>query len=252
MLFNPAAKRFTFRDLRALAVMTDPALKKQLNASTAAREFAEHVYSQCRQTEEDKRLFGEELAVLKARSDAILKTAYEHVRQELAAEVLYGFGTKPPVTPQSAIDIIPPHYWLFLQLKPETSEAFGHGVHYVGIFFQRKEDVPPETIALVNESRGNASVATPDMPPPVSAGEQPDEDRYIPPYVQLQLDAIKHFSITPAHHTLKKTITGWLEKEAAARGIELSGRMLESLATSIRPPEAQKGGNKKQHEPAEG
>jgi len=256
MLFNPKAERFTLKHLHALAIATRPGLKDQLNDCLKAKEFADYVYSQCRQTEADRRQFGEEVAVLKERSAAIAKIAYEHVRHELlASEAFYGFGTAPPVTPQSVIDIIPSHYWLFLELKTDTSEAFGHGLHYVGVFFQRKQDVPPETITLVKERQNKQPIVTPvtpEAPPPVTAPAAPDAEHYTSPFVQLQLDAIKHFDMDAANPPLKKIVTDWLEREAAARGIELSGRMLESLATSIRPPEAQKGGNKKQHEPAEG
>jgi hypothetical protein len=88
----------------------------------------------------------------------------------------------------------------------------------------------------------------PDVSQP--AAPSSEADYYVSPFVQLQLDALRHFNIDADNPPLKKQITDWLEKEAAARGIELSGRMLESLATSIRPPEAQKGGNKKQTEAA--
>ncbi len=170
---------------------------------------------------------------------------YEHVRQELASETLYGFGTKPPVTPQSVINVIPPHYWLFLTLKPETSEALGHGVHYVGIFFQRKEDVPPETIALLMQLQDAQTAATPtEQSSTEKTTVQSTSDA---PYLQLTMEAAEHFKEKMSDPLLKKYhIMAWLKEKAANQGIELSERMAEAMATAIRPLESQKGGAKPQ------
>jgi len=249
MLFNPKAERLTFNRLRDIAITSKPQLKGQLDECLRSKALEQDVYLQCQKTESDQRAFDGAIKLWDERIEHIDQAAYRAVREELLiTEGIYGFGTPLPVTPQNSIEVIPPNYWLFLETKPEKAEAFGHGLHYVGVFFQRQQDVPPETIALVKERQANQSFSMPNVVPPAANPAQADAS-YISPYVQLQLDAIKHFGIDATNPPLKKTIIDWLETQATEKGIELSGRMLESLATSIRPPEAQKGGNKKQPEP---
>lgn len=248
MLFNPNAERFTFNQLRNMVIRARTDLKERLATCLQEKGFAEEIYLKCQKTESDQRAFDEERKLWDERIERIDQTAYRHIAHDLLLkEQLYGFGTPLPVTPQSAIEVIPPNYWLFLELNPDKSEAHGHGLHYVGVFFQQVQDVPKATVALVKERQSNAAIAMPDNSPPAQASEVAC---YTSPFVQLQIDALKHFDIDPDNPPLKKTVASWLQKEADARGIELSGRMLESLATSIRPLEAQKGGNKKQPEPA--
>jgi hypothetical protein len=247
MLFNPKAERFTFRYLRALAINTRPDLKAQLNECLKTKEFSDHVYSMCRKTESDRQAFGEEVAVLQSKSAAIMKATYEHIRQELlVSEVLYGFGMVPPVTPQSAIEIIPSHCWLSLTLNPDKSEAFGHGLHYVNIFFQRKEDLPPETIALMQERQRDASAVMPEVDKPEAPEQkvQPAAGHYVSSFIELQLDAARHFDIDPANPPYKEAVVEWVSAEATKRGIKISPGNIERMATFIRNPEAQKGGNR--------
>lgn len=246
MLFNPDAERFTFNQLRNMVIRARPDLKERLDTCLQEKGFAEEIYLKCQKTESDQRAFDGEIKLWNERINRVDQTAYRHISHDLLLkEQLYGFGAPLPVTPQSAIEVIPPNYWLFLEMNPDKSEAHGHGLHYVGVFFQQAQDVPKATIALVKQRQSNTSIGKPDASPPAAP---PEVACYTSPFVRLQIDALKHFDIDPDNPPLKKTVTDWLEKEAAARGIELSGRMLESLATSIRPPEAQKGGNKKQTE----
>lgn len=242
MLFNPKAERFTFFQLRTLAINTRDDLKERLDECLREKKFAQELYAQCKKDEHDKQVYESEMKYFDDYLERIEKTAYRQITHHLlATESLYGFGTPLPITPQSAIEVIMPNYWLSFDLNPEKSEAFGHGLHYVGIFFQRQEDVPAETIAFIKDRQNNMSVTVTAeiIPAAVQA------DYYKSPYLELMLDAAKHFDIVAEYVPLKKSITGWLAKEGTARNIHLSERMLELMATAIRPPEAQNGGLKK-------
>jgi hypothetical protein len=242
MLFNPEAERFTLLQLRNIAITMRPDLKERLDECLREKKFAQDMYVQCRKDEYSQEVFTAEMALFEDYIGRIDKTAYRHITHHLLSqEVLYGFGTPLPITPQSAIEVIMPNYWLFLDLDPEKSEATGHGLHYVGIFFQQQENVPVETIALIKERQNNTSIAT----PLVLQAQQPSvDDYYLSPYIQLMLEAAEYFDIDESNPPMKKYITDWLKEQSAKKDIELSERMVEILATAIRPPESQKGGLK--------
>ena len=148
MLFNPKAERLTFNRLRDIAIISKPQLKGQLDECLRSKALEQDAYLQCQKTEIDQRAFDGAIKLWDERIEKIDQAAYRAIREELLiTENIYGFGTPLPVTPQSPIEVIPPNYWLFLETKPEKAEASGHGLHYVGVFFQRQKDVPPETIA---------------------------------------------------------------------------------------------------------
>lgn len=242
MLFNPKAERLTLLQLRNMAINTREDLRERLNECLREKRFAKDMYVQCRKDDHDQQVFASEMKYLDDYVEQIDKTAYRQITHHLlATESLYGFGTPLPITPLSAIEVIMPNYWLSFDLNPEKSEAFGHGLHYVGIFFQRQEDVPAETIALIKDRQNITFIsASNEVPPPISQA-----DYYKSPYLKLMLDAAAHFDIVGEYVPLKKVIIGWFETEAASRNIHLSERMLELMATAIRPPEAQNGGLKK-------
>lgn len=238
MLFNPQAERFTLIQLRNIAITMRPDLKERLDECLREKKFSQDMYAQCRKLEHDEQVFAAEMEAFEDYTNRIDKTAYRHITHHLLSqEVLYGFGTPLPITPQSAIEVIMPNYWLSLELDPEKSEAVGHGLHYVGIFFQRKEDVPAETIALIKERQNNTAITAPLTPLP-----PPTQDYYFSPYIQLMLEAAEYFDIDETNPPMKKYITDWLKEQSAKKNIELSERMVEILATAIRPPESQKGG----------
>ncbi len=246
MLFNPQATRFTLIQLRNMAINTHSNLKERLDECLREKRFAQDLYVQCRKDEHDQQVFAAEMKALDDYANRIDQAAYRQITHHiLAQESLYGFGTPLPITPQSTIEVILPSYWLFLDLDPEKSEASGHGLHYVGVFFQRKEDVPPSTIALVKERQSNTSVV---MTQPVSQPETQESDEapfYIAPYLQMMLDAAKHFNRQIFDPHLKKPdIMAWFNERAASEGLKLSERMVEAMATCIRPIESQKGGLK--------
>ena len=244
MLFNPGAERLTFNRLRNIAITSKPQLKGQLDECLHGKALEQEVYLACQKTESDQRAFDGAIKLWDERIEKIDYAAYRAVREELLlTEGIYGFGTPLPVTPQSSIEVIPPNYWLFLETNPEKAEAHGHGLHYVGVFFQRQEDVPPETIALVIERQSNASIAMPDI---ASPSDKKINGYYTSPYLELMLGAAEYFNINESNPPLKKDITGWFREQSAKRCIELSERMVEILATAIRPPESQKGGLKAQ------
>jgi hypothetical protein len=245
MLFNPQAERFTLLQLRNIAINMRPDLKERLDECLREKKFAQDMYVQCRKDEHSQEVFAAEMELFDDYIGRIDKTAYRHIIHHLLSqEVLYGFGTPLPITPQSAIEVIMPNYWLFLDLDPEKSEATGHGLHYVGIFFQQQENVPAETIALIKERQNNTSIATPLTP----QSQQPsvDDNYYLSPYLRLMLEAAEYFDIDETNPPMKKYITDWLKEQSAKKKIELSERMVEILATAIRPPESQKGGLKAQ------
>jgi len=246
MLFNPQAERLTFNRLRDIAVTFKPQLKGQLDECLRGKALEQDAYLQCQKTESEQRAFDGAIKLWDERIGLINQAAYRAVREELLiTEGVYGFGTPLPVTPQSSIEVIPPNYWLFLEVYPEKAEARGHGLHYVGIFFQRERDVPPETIALVKERQSNQSIATPDASPPPVQQTHNNSDFYIAPYLQLMLDAAKQFGAEISSPRLKKdTIMDWFKAKAVEKGFTLSERAVEVMATAIRPLESQKGGIK--------
>ncbi len=247
MLFNPKAARLTFNRLRDIAITSKPQLKGQLDECLRGKALQQDVYLTCQKTESDQRAFDGAINLWDERIERIDQAAYRTIREELLlTEGIYGFGTPLPVTPQSPIEVIPPNYWLFLETNTEKAEAFGHRLHYVGVFFQRKEDVPSDTIALVKARQSNTAIATPevDAPPKEKVNGRPSY--YTSPYLQLMLEAAEHFNINETNPPMKKDITGWFKEKSAKKGIELSERMVEILATAIRPPESQKGGLKAQ------
>jgi hypothetical protein len=141
--------------------------------------------------------------------------------------------------------VVPPNYWLFLELDPEKSEAHGHGLHYVGVFFQEAKDVPAETIAVVKQWQSNTSIVAQTKVQPSVQEVRVKSDFYIAPYLQLMLDAAQYFSANISSPRLKKdTIMAWFRKKAVEKGFTLSDRAVEVMATAIRPLEAQKGGVK--------
>lgn len=247
MLFNPNAERFTFFQLRSMAINTRDDLKERLDECLREKRFAQDMYVQCKKDDHDQQVFAAEMKALDDYLDRIDKTAYRQITHHLLAqESLYGFGTPLPITPHSAIEVILPHYWLFLELAPDKSEAKGHGLHYVGVFFQRKEDVPPETVTLTKERQSNmaATISTQQSLPPEKP-ENAEKPFYISPYLQLLLDAAQYFDRQIFDPHLKKdNIMAWLRQEAANRGFELSNRNVGPMATAIRPIESQKGGVK--------
>ena len=246
MLFNPDAQRFTLIQLRNIAINARPDLKERLDECLREKRFAQDMYVQCRKDEHDQQVFASEMKALDDYLDRIDKAAYRQMTHHLLAqESLYGFGTPLPITPQSIIEVIMPNYWLFLDLNSDKSEASGHGLHYTGIFFQRREDVPPDTIALIKERQNNTSSAVTQPMPQPEKQEKDEAPFYIAPYLQMMLDAAKHFNRQIFDPHLKKPdIMRWFTQNAESKGITLSERIVEAMATAIRPIESQKGGLK--------
>jgi len=226
MLFNPKAERLTFNRLRDIAIISKPQLKGQLDECLRSKALEQDAYLQCQKTEIDQRAFDGAIKLWDERIEKIDQAAYRAIREELLiTENIYGFGTPLPVTPQSPIEVIPPNYWLFLETKPEKAEASGHGLHYVGVFFQ--------------------SITAPDASPLPIQQTHTESDFYIAPYLQLMLDAAKQFGAEISSPRLKKdTIMDWFKAKAVDKGFTLSERAVEVMATSIRPLESQKGGIK--------
>lgn len=242
MLFNPNAERLTFFQLRSMAINTCQDLKERLDECLREKKFAQSLFDQSKQEDHDKQVFASEMKSFDDYIERIEQTAYRQITHHLlATESLYGFGTPLPITPQSTIEVIMPHYWLSLDLNPEKSEASGHDLHYVGIFFQRQQDVPAETIALIKNRQNSTSITVSEEITHIVA----EPDYYKSPYLQLMLDAAKHFDIVAEYVPPKKVIIDWFAKAGLARKVHLSERMLELMATAIRPPEAQNGGIKK-------
>ncbi len=241
MLFNPDAERFTLVQLRNIAIAMRPDLKDRLDECLREKKFAQDMFIQCRKNDHDRQVFADEMKALDNYLDRIDKTAYRHITHYLLSqEALYGFGTPLPVTPQSAVEIIMPHYWLSLDLDPEKSEASGHGLHYVGVFFQRREDVPAETVALVKERQNSTAIATP------PGGQMPVKpyDYYISPYIHLMLEAAEYFDIDESDPPYKDSVREWVAEQAKKKGLKLSKSNVEDMATFIRTPESRKGGNR--------
>jgi hypothetical protein len=68
--------------------------------------------------------------------------------------------------------------------------------------------------------------------------------RYISPYVRLILDAIENIPIIDGEQPLKKVLIEWFEDQAKKRSIKMSANIAKMMATIVRSPDSQMGGNK--------
>lgn len=78
---------------------------------------------------------------------------------------------------------------------------------------------------------------------------------YTTPFIKLMQEAIEHFQITEKKQVGTKVLIPWFEERLRALGEDAPNNKAKMMATFVRSPEAQKGGNKKNKlalEPANG
>lgn len=71
------------------------------------------------------------------------------------------------------------------------------------------------------------------------------ENNYTTPYLTLLNTMIEKEYVTESNQPLADNLKEDIKKEGEAMGVKISNRMAESMATILRPLEAQKGGLKK-------
>ncbi|GLS41571.1 hypothetical protein GCM10010869_71680 [Mesorhizobium tianshanense] len=73
------------------------------------------------------------------------------------------------------------------------------------------------------------------------------EDIYLSPFMQMMLDAVRHFKIsdTPNPRLRKEEIKEYFVGRRLPNGQAISPNQAESMATFVRSPDAMKGGNKR-------
>ncbi len=75
--------------------------------------------------------------------------------------------------------------------------------------------------------------------------QPPTEGAYVPPYVRLQLDAVRDFKISEAGWQTKKELEHHFRAQKLPDGTAISANHARYLATFCRPLAAKRGGNKK-------
>lgn len=70
-----------------------------------------------------------------------------------------------------------------------------------------------------------------------------ENDTYIPPYLKLMHKAIKHFKITDYNQPLLDTLIEWFKTHEIG-GKKISENEAKKLASFVRLPSFQKGGNR--------
>lgn len=76
----------------------------------------------------------------------------------------------------------------------------------------------------------------------------PKPDRYVSPYVELMLKAGEHFNITAEKFPKSEELIEWFDAQILSIPGEVKGKTgnkVKLMATLVRPPTAQTGGNKK-------
>ena len=68
----------------------------------------------------------------------------------------------------------------------------------------------------------------------------------------FMIQAVKALKLSGNNSPLKKTVEGWLMDNWPSELGDISKRQVEHMATLLRPPEAQKGGNTKAKKPGKG
>lgn len=95
--------------------------------------------------------------------------------------------------------------------------------------------------------RNNIKISAADMHrefPLVVTGSK-IETGYSAPYLEVAIAAINRLGITNDNQPLKKNINDTIKAELASRNLPCSDRKVEALATMIRLPETEKGGNRR-------
>ena len=83
-----------------------------------------------------------------------------------------------------------------------------------------------------------------DKPMSMSPTRTPQHAAYTTPYLQLMLQAIDNFQIGASNRPKKDVLVEWFRNRTVG-GQPVSAIMANYLATFIRQPETQKGGNRK-------
>tara|TARA_B100001564_G_scaffold285327_1_gene248213 strand:- start:2386 stop:3162 length:777 start_codon:yes stop_codon:yes gene_type:complete len=158
------------------------------------------------------------------------KIPYDYIREELIKHKLVGFGFIYPIKQSSKLEVIPSDLWHILHFDMDKNEVFSDPVRYRGVLFQYAEYIPRDTMLqlIPGNSKDKVSMCS---------------EYYISPYLKLMNCAIDHFKLDVNNIPTKKEIVSWLEENSYDYGLEkLSDRIIQSMATLLRPPESQKGG----------
>ena len=83
-----------------------------------------------------------------------------------------------------------------------------------------------------------------DNPTPIAPARTLQDAVYTTPYLRLMLQAIDDFRIGAGGQPKKDVLVEWF-RERHVGGLRVSSNMANYLATFIRPPETQRGGNRK-------
>ncbi len=75
---------------------------------------------------------------------------------------------------------------------------------------------------------------------------------YQPKFLNLMMEAIQHFSLTNENQISTKILIPWFEDRLRNMGETAPNNKAKMMATFVRTPESQKGGNKKTTKPAKG
>ncbi len=75
-------------------------------------------------------------------------------------------------------------------------------------------------------------------------------ESYSTAFIQLMLEAIEHFKITGENQVVTKKLIPWFEARLEKMGETGPNNKAKMMATFVRSPESQKGGNKKKVKPA--
>jgi hypothetical protein len=75
--------------------------------------------------------------------------------------------------------------------------------------------------------------------------QPPTDGAYVSPYMQLMLDAVRHFEISETWWPTKKQLENHFRAQKLPDGTTVSANIASQLATLCRPLAAQHGGNKK-------
>jgi len=75
---------------------------------------------------------------------------------------------------------------------------------------------------------------------------------YTPPYMAFMFRAVAEMELSEENTPLKKTIEAWLTDHWPSELGDISNRAVENMATFLRPPKAQRGGNTRAKKPSKG
>lgn len=82
--------------------------------------------------------------------------------------------------------------------------------------------------------------------PPVQERAATAASGYVPPFIELMLEAVRHFKITTTNSApVKKKLTHWFKGKSLPNGIKISKNQAGYMATFCRAPEQMRGGRAK-------